>query len=99
MNNVKVIENISYNETIGDAGQPTTHFNVLRERGMDTGAIRVDKGRKWSLSICNDDWSIYYKEPMSRHGSKLCKKRKQDFRLAFLITEVIMFVLIRSCKA
>jgi len=28
---------------IFDAGQPTTHFNVLRERGMDTGAIRVDE--------------------------------------------------------
>lgn len=28
---------------IFDAGQPTTHFNVLRERGMDTAAIRVDE--------------------------------------------------------
>jgi len=28
---------------IFDAGQPTTHFNVLRERGIDTRAIRVDK--------------------------------------------------------
>ena len=27
---------------IFDAGQPTTHFNVLRERGIDTRAIRVD---------------------------------------------------------
>ena len=26
-----------------DAGQPTTHFNVLRERGIDTRAIRVDE--------------------------------------------------------
>ncbi len=26
-----------------DAGQPTTHFNVLRERGMDSRAIRVDE--------------------------------------------------------
>lgn len=25
-----------------DAGQPTTHFNVLRERGIDPRAIRVD---------------------------------------------------------
>ncbi len=25
-----------------DAGQPTTHFNVLRERGLDPRAIRVD---------------------------------------------------------
>ena len=28
---------------IFDAGQPTTHFNVLRERGMDTRLIRVDE--------------------------------------------------------
>ena len=28
---------------IFDAGQPTVHFNVLRERGMDTGAVRVDE--------------------------------------------------------
>lgn len=28
---------------IFDAGQPTTHFNILRERGMDTAAIRVDE--------------------------------------------------------
>lgn len=28
---------------IFDAGQPTTHFNVLRERGLDTRAIRVDE--------------------------------------------------------
>ena len=27
---------------IFDAGQPTTHFNVLRERGFDSRAIRVD---------------------------------------------------------
>lgn len=26
-----------------DAGQPTTHFNVLRERGFDSRAIRVDE--------------------------------------------------------
>lgn len=26
-----------------DAGQPTTHYNVLRERGIDTRAIRVDE--------------------------------------------------------
>ena len=26
-----------------DAGQPTTHFNVLRERGMDTRRIVVDE--------------------------------------------------------
>ncbi|NLD87378.1 MAG: alpha/beta hydrolase [Clostridiales bacterium] len=26
-----------------DAGQPTTHFNILRERGIDTKAIRVDE--------------------------------------------------------
>ncbi len=25
-----------------DAGQPTTHFNVLRERGLDSRCIRVD---------------------------------------------------------
>lgn len=25
-----------------DAGQPTTHYNVLRERGEDTTAIRID---------------------------------------------------------
>lgn len=28
---------------IFDAGQPTTHFNVLKERCIDTRAIRVDK--------------------------------------------------------
>lgn len=28
---------------IFDAGQPTTHFNVLRERGLDSRAIRVDE--------------------------------------------------------
>lgn len=27
---------------IFDAGQPTTHFNVLRERGLDSRCIRVD---------------------------------------------------------
>lgn len=26
-----------------DAGQPTTHFNVLREKGLDTRLIRVDE--------------------------------------------------------
>jgi len=26
-----------------DAGQPTTHFNVLRERGIDSRAIRADE--------------------------------------------------------
>ena len=26
-----------------DAGQPTTHFNVLRERGLDTRLVRVDE--------------------------------------------------------
>ena len=28
---------------IFDAGQPTTHYNVLRERGFDSRAIRVDE--------------------------------------------------------
>lgn len=28
---------------IHDAGQPTTHFNVLRERGLDTRRVIVDK--------------------------------------------------------
>lgn len=28
---------------IFDAGQPTTHFNVLRERGIDPKAIRIDE--------------------------------------------------------
>ena len=26
-----------------DAGQPTTHYNVLRERGMDTRLVRIDE--------------------------------------------------------
>ncbi len=26
-----------------DAGQPTVHYNILRERGMDTRAVRVDE--------------------------------------------------------
>ena len=28
---------------IHDAGQPTVHFNVLRERGLDTRLVRVDE--------------------------------------------------------
>ena len=28
---------------VHDAGQPTVHFNVLRERGMDSRCIRVDE--------------------------------------------------------
>lgn len=32
----------SVNGYVFDAGQPTTHFNVLRERGIDTRAIRID---------------------------------------------------------
>lgn len=28
---------------IFDAGQPTVHYNILRERGMDTRAVRVDE--------------------------------------------------------
>lgn len=28
---------------IFDAGQPTVHFNVLRERGMDPASVRVDE--------------------------------------------------------
>ena len=28
---------------VHDAGQPTVHFNVLRERGMDSRSIRVDE--------------------------------------------------------
>jgi len=31
------------NGYVFDAGQPTTHFNVLRERGIDTQAVRVDE--------------------------------------------------------
>ncbi len=27
-----------------DAGQPTVHFNVLRERGLDTRLVRIDEG-------------------------------------------------------
>jgi len=37
---------ISPNEIDGyffDAGQPTTHYNVLRERGLDTRLVRVDE--------------------------------------------------------
>ncbi|MDO5422726.1 MAG: alpha/beta hydrolase [Eubacteriales bacterium] len=33
-------------ETAGyifDAGQPTVHYNVLRERGIDPGAVRIDE--------------------------------------------------------
>ncbi len=26
-----------------DAGQPTTHFNILRERGLDTRLVRIDE--------------------------------------------------------
>lgn len=28
---------------VHDAGQPTVHFNVLRERGMDTRLVRIDE--------------------------------------------------------
>jgi len=37
------VEENSITGYIFDAGQPTVHFNVLRERGMDTGAVRVDE--------------------------------------------------------
>lgn len=37
------IDNNIFAGYIFDAGQPTTHFNVLRERGLDTGAVRVDE--------------------------------------------------------
>jgi hypothetical protein len=33
----------SINGWIFDAGQPTVHFNVLRERGLETRLIRVDQ--------------------------------------------------------
>lgn len=33
-----------------DAGQPTTHFNVLRERGLDTRLVRIDEAAPlWSV--------------------------------------------------
>ncbi len=38
--NIKPTEITGY---IHDAGQPTTHFNVLRERGIDTNKIIVDE--------------------------------------------------------
>lgn len=28
---------------IFDAGQPTVHYNILRERGIDPGAVRIDE--------------------------------------------------------
>ena len=37
------VEENSITGYIFDAGQPTVHFNVLRERGLDTGAVRVDE--------------------------------------------------------
>lgn len=41
-----VARDVDENQITGyifDAGQPTVHFNVLRERGMDTQAVRVDE--------------------------------------------------------
>ena len=37
------VEEIQIAGYIFDGGQPTVHFNVLRERKMDTGAVRVDE--------------------------------------------------------
>ena len=37
-----------------DAGQPTTHFNVLRERGMDTRRIVVDEAAPLYFVGCRE---------------------------------------------
>ena len=59
-----------------DAGQPTAHFNVLRERGIDTRRIIVDEsaplfhiGRKASyppmhLIVSDDDMKNRYEQTM-----------------------------------
>ena len=41
---------------IFDAGQPTTHFNVLRERGEDTASVRVDETA--AIYYITDDYEI-----------------------------------------
>lgn len=41
--NSKGVDEAIFAGYIFDAGQPTTHFNVLRERGLDTSAVRVDE--------------------------------------------------------
>ena len=37
------LEPLSFDGWFLNAGQPTTHFNVLRERGLDTRLVRVDE--------------------------------------------------------
>ncbi|MCI8387634.1 MAG: alpha/beta hydrolase [Clostridiales bacterium] len=36
------IDPLDFDGWVLDAGQPTTHFNVLRERGLDTRLVRID---------------------------------------------------------
>lgn len=37
------LDPLSFDGWVLDAGQPTVHFNVLRERGLDTRLVRVDE--------------------------------------------------------
>lgn len=37
------IDPMDFGGWVLDAGQPTTHFNVLRERGLDTRLVRIDE--------------------------------------------------------
>ena len=46
-----------------DAGQPTTHFNVLRERGADTRLVRIDEAAP--IYYINQDY------PADRHLPRL----------------------------
>ncbi|MBO7357522.1 MAG: alpha/beta hydrolase fold domain-containing protein [Lachnospiraceae bacterium] len=41
---------------IFDAGQPTTHYNVLRERGVDTRTIRVDEAAP--VFFCDETYKV-----------------------------------------
>lgn len=37
------IDPLAFDGWVLDAGQPTVHFNILRERGMDTRLVRIDE--------------------------------------------------------
>ncbi len=36
------LDPLAFDGWVLDAGQPTTHFNILRERGLDTRLVRLD---------------------------------------------------------
>ncbi len=48
------LDPLTFDGWILDAGQPTVHYNVLRERGMDTRLVRVDEAAP--LWFINEDY-------------------------------------------